>query len=414
MLIGLVLLYFLSLFFNAFRKGQVGEKLLLGLVFSISGVLVMQFPIHMGEGFQVDLRNAIVILAGFFGGWPAYIMTSVSQTVFRSVIGGEGLLSGIFVIHASGMVGLLFYYLRKKYGYYTSLFLLLPCSLPPAYLAYLFLPLSVRSEIFIATILPVSILLPSKIFILGLLVIREIERRDDWLMLVKNREAFKRLSLKYDLQRQKIVDLESRGQGRVRSLNPRDNSAKSLLLMQRNLSIAAFLEKSWENGDYQLADIKKGLSSFQEFNSRDGSTMDARQMLMNWHSHMQPFCKKENIKIQMNLSNEKTIQFNPDLARLILDKLLYLYLLEPLRKNSEERLVYLDLNVMEHHLVFSWLDQQSHLSQSQINQWFRIADQDQFENWLPVEEWIAGEYEGSLLFESIGEKGFICKVQFPL
>jgi PAS domain S-box-containing protein len=155
--------------FRFLRRHEVLKKVFDGLLFGLIAVAVMSAPTYFSPGISFDTRSIIVSIAGFFGGpFPAFI-TMLSAIVCRLIQGGIGTVPGIIVIIASGMLGISYYLLRKKY----------PTAIKPLYLYFfgllvhvtmllcMFLfPYDIALSILRAITIPVIVLYPLVSFII--------------------------------------------------------------------------------------------------------------------------------------------------------------------------------------------------------------------------------------------------------
>ncbi|WP_298435231.1 sensor histidine kinase [uncultured Jannaschia sp.] len=84
----------------------LARKLLLGLVFSVIGILVMHNPVEPLEGVRIDPRAAVIVLAATFGGPVPAIITTVALLITRYSAGGVGATVGLIYIAATGSVAI--------------------------------------------------------------------------------------------------------------------------------------------------------------------------------------------------------------------------------------------------------------------------------------------------------------------
>lgn len=86
----------------------------MGLVFGITVIVCMQVKIPVHEGVVVDQRNAIIILAGAFGGPLAGLTCAIIAASFRIYLGGMGVLGGCLGVTLSLIAGIIGFYNRDK------------------------------------------------------------------------------------------------------------------------------------------------------------------------------------------------------------------------------------------------------------------------------------------------------------
>ena len=93
LLIALTFLYGLTLRKLPVRRDTAGS-IIQGLLFGGVAVVGMLIPVHIGEGFIVDGRTVIVMLAGAFSGGPAALVAAALTASCRFYIGGVGAVPG--------------------------------------------------------------------------------------------------------------------------------------------------------------------------------------------------------------------------------------------------------------------------------------------------------------------------------
>ncbi|WP_377810388.1 response regulator [Azospirillum sp. A29] len=75
------------------RRGAFA--VLSGLLFGVAAVLSMLDAYPVADGVLVDLRNAMIGLAGLFGGWPAALLSAAIAGAVRLWLGGVGATTGL-------------------------------------------------------------------------------------------------------------------------------------------------------------------------------------------------------------------------------------------------------------------------------------------------------------------------------
>lgn len=86
----------------------------MGLVFGVTVIVCMQVKIPVHEGVVVDQRNAIIILAGAFGGPLAGLISAVIAASFRIYLGGAGVFGGCVGITLSLIAGCVCFFNRAR------------------------------------------------------------------------------------------------------------------------------------------------------------------------------------------------------------------------------------------------------------------------------------------------------------
>jgi PAS domain S-box-containing protein len=91
------------------KIGWLRRQLILGVMFSLFVLGCMQVKIPVFEGVLVDQRNAIVVMAGAFGGPIAAVIATVAGSVYRVILGGKGIYGGLLGLSLACIGGSLAY-----------------------------------------------------------------------------------------------------------------------------------------------------------------------------------------------------------------------------------------------------------------------------------------------------------------
>jgi len=86
----------------------------LGLILGVIGITVMLTPWEFTPGIIFDTRSILLSIAGLFFGTAPTAMAMAITAGFRTYLGGEGALTGVAVILASGLIGLAWRHFRKQ------------------------------------------------------------------------------------------------------------------------------------------------------------------------------------------------------------------------------------------------------------------------------------------------------------
>lgn len=84
------------------RRGAFAA--LSGLLFGVAAVLSMLDAYPVADGVLVDLRNAMIGLAGLFGGWPAALLSAAIAGAVRLWLGGVGATTGLAGLALTALV----------------------------------------------------------------------------------------------------------------------------------------------------------------------------------------------------------------------------------------------------------------------------------------------------------------------
>ena len=96
------------------KKAPIRQSIFTGIIFGLVSILSMIFAFELRSGLIFDGRSIILGLAGVFGGIVSAMLSIVIATVYRIIIGGDGLLTGLLVILVTGTSGALFHSLVKQ------------------------------------------------------------------------------------------------------------------------------------------------------------------------------------------------------------------------------------------------------------------------------------------------------------
>jgi PAS domain S-box-containing protein len=86
-------------------RRTIRRQAVLGLVFGIFVYICMHVRIPVATGVIVDQRNAMVILAGFFGGPLSAVISAAVGASYRAYLGGIGVYGGILGLGLSAIGG---------------------------------------------------------------------------------------------------------------------------------------------------------------------------------------------------------------------------------------------------------------------------------------------------------------------
>jgi diguanylate cyclase (GGDEF)-like protein/PAS domain S-box-containing protein len=154
---------------------QLGFGLLLGL----GAISVMNLPFKIGEGIYIDLRPTVISVAGFFGGPVSLMVCAVFAGAFRLHLGGDGTFAGLTGIAIAGAVGMISYFLKRKFR--PSFLAMLAFSVAVAVgalLGFLALPWEALIAIAPSVLLPTTTIVFASTLMVSLAISNELRRRD--------------------------------------------------------------------------------------------------------------------------------------------------------------------------------------------------------------------------------------------
>jgi diguanylate cyclase (GGDEF)-like protein len=112
LLIWLAVMY--SSFVGSFFKKNLLNQIGLGLILSTISVIIISIAFEITEGFYFDSRSILIGLTGLFLGIvPTSVLMAIS-VIYRIVLGGVGMYTGIVLILLSGILGLSWRFLISK------------------------------------------------------------------------------------------------------------------------------------------------------------------------------------------------------------------------------------------------------------------------------------------------------------
>lgn len=180
---------------------KISSKIIEGLLLGGIGIVLMLTPWVLVPGLVFDTRSVLLSVSGLVFGWIPTVIAITITSVYRILLGGDGIWMGIAVIVSSGLIGILWGKFRPRWripGNWYEIYLMgfvvhlamLGCTV--------FLPVSVRMSTLLTIALPVLIIYPVGTLLLGLLFLN---RSNHWRTkreLRKSEEKFRQLFTKSD------------------------------------------------------------------------------------------------------------------------------------------------------------------------------------------------------------------------
>lgn len=159
------------------KKGVVA-----GLIIGIAGIGIMFNPYVLAPGIVFDTRSVLIGVTGMFMGTIPVAVAAAMTVAFRILSGGSGTLMGVSVILVSAAVGLLWRHIRFKKElvlksrrlielYITGVIMhtgMLACTL--------LLPWQSALAVLEEIALPVMLIYPAAMAVLGMLLFRQVDR----------------------------------------------------------------------------------------------------------------------------------------------------------------------------------------------------------------------------------------------
>ncbi len=97
-----------------FERSTLLGKILQGLLFGLTAIIGMLYPFKLTEGIIFDGRSIVISLCSLFFGPISGSIASVLAIIFRLSIGGVGAPTGVLVITASFLIGVIFNFRKIK------------------------------------------------------------------------------------------------------------------------------------------------------------------------------------------------------------------------------------------------------------------------------------------------------------
>ena len=195
LLITLSILY--GLVIRSWRKGTFYYSISAGILFSIVAVVGMMNALVLAPGLIFDGRSIIISIASFLGGPVTAIVTVVTTGAYRIWLGGQGMVMGLSVISESALIGLVFFYLDKKFPWVKSnlSMLLFGVLVHTVMLLMMYLlPGGLQAQALSQVAVPVIIIYPLATVVLCLFFIAQEERVVSENLLKENEHKYKALA----------------------------------------------------------------------------------------------------------------------------------------------------------------------------------------------------------------------------
>jgi PAS domain S-box-containing protein len=114
LLLIVIILYQLNSYLGL-KFGKI-HPILKGSVIGLIGMFLMTFPYVFQDGLVFDARSILIASVALFFSTPTLLISSTIMIVFRYFMGGVGMVTGIFVITNTTLIGLLWrrYFLNSK------------------------------------------------------------------------------------------------------------------------------------------------------------------------------------------------------------------------------------------------------------------------------------------------------------
>jgi diguanylate cyclase len=151
---------------------------IVGLLLGFGAIVSMLDPVKIMPGVIVDARTTMVMLAGFFGGPLAAVITLAIAGAYRIFLGGVGVYAGLISICVSAAIGLACHFAFVSGGRRVMVWHLVFLAVvsPLTSVAYLALPWDVLREVFQKAFVPSSLVRAGGLIFLGIIMLHEQRR----------------------------------------------------------------------------------------------------------------------------------------------------------------------------------------------------------------------------------------------
>lgn len=180
-----ILLAFSMLYDNLWikrgRRGNAFLKILTGLLIGGIGIILMLTPWTLVPGLVFDTRSVMLSISGLFFGFIPTITAIIVDVIYRLYIGGQGVWMGTATIISSGVIGIIWHYLRfgRIHQNKNLEFLFLGITVHVFMLSWSFLlPIDLALQTIKNITIPVIIVYIPATMLLGQLMINQY---DNWL-----------------------------------------------------------------------------------------------------------------------------------------------------------------------------------------------------------------------------------------
>ncbi len=201
----------INLILKRYQYSTIWFKTISGSLFGLFAIIGMMNSLELYPGVFFDGRSIIISIGGLFGGPIAATISTLISVAYRVYQGGDGIIMGVSVIISSAIVGVVFYYLRKKYHWGDHylffiifgllvhiIMLVLTATLPSAY----------SMDVFKKIFLPVLIVYPLGSYLICTLLLHNETERFNKEQIKESEENYRALVEKASSL---IVKLDSKG-----------------------------------------------------------------------------------------------------------------------------------------------------------------------------------------------------------
>lgn len=174
------------------RQNLIGiQRIIVGLILGFIGIMLMANPWNFAPGIIFDTRSILLSISGLFFGLVPTIIAMIMTSIFRYLQGGVATWTGVSVILATGGIGLVWRYLRKKnidQISFIELYLFGILNHVVMLLLMLTLPLETALRVLGDISFPVLLIYPIATMLLGFLLANRAQREKIYIDLQEREE----------------------------------------------------------------------------------------------------------------------------------------------------------------------------------------------------------------------------------
>lgn len=173
-----------------------GWQIASGLILGFIGIGVMLTPWTFESGIVFDTRSVLISVVGLFFGTIAVVMTMLITIVCRIMQGGIGTATGVYVILASGLIGLAWRHWRQaRLSSISAIELYLMGIIVHAVMLLLMLTLPADAgwKTLASIAFPVLLIYPPGTTVFGILLKERLERQENIAAVSESRETLKQI-----------------------------------------------------------------------------------------------------------------------------------------------------------------------------------------------------------------------------
>jgi PAS domain S-box-containing protein/diguanylate cyclase (GGDEF)-like protein len=224
-LFNIALLLALTIFFATYPfrdlKRLTSHKVLVGVTIGVVGILVMLNPLTLYEGVIFDSRTILLTVSGMVFGLLPTAIGAAMMAIYRLMIGGGGIYTGLTTILLSSVIGVWWHKKRyqkvlKKHEHFgLEYYLIGVITHVGMLLATLLMPSDIRRTVVAVMAFPVLVIYPVGTYLLSLLLFSQARRVVSITELEKSERLFKTMFEEAPIG-MSLTDLET---GRIENIN---------------------------------------------------------------------------------------------------------------------------------------------------------------------------------------------------